>query len=102
MADGTLFTIEVAYATQELQRIRSIGIRPGTTARQAVEQSGLAEEFSVDFAAARLGVFGRVVEDSYCPQPGDRVEIYRDLLADPREARRQRARKSGQAPGSGQ
>ena len=83
--------IEVAYASPAKQCLLSLCVAEGTTARQAVLQSALPEQFpEVDFAAAPLGIFGRKVADATVLQPHDRVEVYRPLLIDPKENRRRR------------
>ena len=75
---------------------------PGTTLRQAVEASGLARDFpEVTGKALDVGVFGRRRDPDAVVQPGDRVEIYRPLLADPKELRRARARVQAARGGSG-
>ena len=92
MDEVELIEIEVACAWPDQQIIRSLRVPVGTTVRQAVRRSGLAEAFSaMDFESLPLGVFGRVVADSYVPAAGERIEIYRPLQMDPREARRLRA-----------
>ena len=84
--------IEVAYALRERQRVVEIEFTEGLTAQVAVERSGLLEEFA-DLKGRRLdlGVFGRVVRADHRLAPGDRVEIYRPLRADPRDTRRRLA-----------
>ena len=92
MPDSGLVEIEVACAWPEKQLLRLLQVPVGTTARQALRLSGLAEEFTgLDIETAPLGVFGRVVADSYAPSAGERVEVYRPLRLDPREARKKRA-----------
>jgi len=89
MAESSLIRIEVAIALPQRQRIATLEVPAGTTARRAVELSGLADAFpEVDFNNCSLGVFGRVMADDYNVIAGDRVEIYRPLLNEPREARR--------------
>ncbi len=84
--------VEVAYATPKRQLIIATEVPPGATVAQAVRLSGICEEFpEIDLEANRLGVFGRVVRPDALLRPGDRVEIYRPLMVDPRQARRQRA-----------
>ncbi|MEQ9567286.1 MAG: RnfH family protein [Porticoccaceae bacterium] len=91
--------VEVAYATPEKQKILAIMVEPGTTAEEAVAQSGIDQHFpDVDMASAPKGVFGnalgtRGMADArdYVMKEGDRVEIYRPLIADPKEVRKQRA-----------
>jgi putative ubiquitin-RnfH superfamily antitoxin RatB of RatAB toxin-antitoxin module len=84
--------IEVVYALQDKQRVVTVGFVDGLTAAVAIELSGLAREFpelAADLPA--LGIYGRVVPPDHSLRPGDRVEIYRPLKADPRETRRRRA-----------
>ena len=89
MAEPALVRIEVAIALPQRQRIVALEVPAGTTARRAVELSGVADTFpEVDINNCSLGVFGRVIADSYNVTAGDRVEIYRPLLNEPREARR--------------
>ena len=73
---------------------RRIQIGRGTSLRQAVEVSGLAVEVSaVDFAQCRIGVWGKVRPGESMASDGDRIELYRPLLVDPKIARARRARK---------
>ncbi len=92
--DENLLTIEVAYAKPEEQVIVSLKVKPGTTALEAVMQSGLPERFpEINNTGLMLGVFGAVCKPGHAVKAGDRVEIYRPLIHDPKEARRQRALK---------
>ena len=94
-------TIEVVHARPERQRVVELPLAEGMTAMQAVRASGLLEEFALDPAGLALGLYGRRVDGAQPLYPGDRVEIYRPLKADPKEARKARARKSAgpeQAP----
>ncbi|MBV8047658.1 MAG: RnfH family protein [Paludibacterium sp.] len=83
--------VEVAYATPQQQRLLALTVPQGTRALEAAERSGLLAEFAVPLPP-RLGVFGKAVPADYVLRAGDRVEIYRPLLADPKEVRRRRAR----------
>ena len=91
--------IEVAYAMPESQVLLDITVPLGTTAMQAVEQSGMLQQFpEIDLATSKLGIFARVLGTQGTPEPkmyevreGDRVEIYRPLILDPKEIRRRRA-----------
>lgn len=84
--------VEVAYARHERQLIVKLSVANGTTARQAVELSGIAAEFpEIDLAHLQLGVFGKAVREDAVLREHDRVEIYRPLIADPKEVRRRRA-----------
>jgi len=90
MAETTL--IEIAYATPERQKIVEHEISKGCSVRDAVKQSGIGQYFpEIDLDNCDLGVFGKAVPPSYELLDGDRIEIYRPLIADPKEVRRQRA-----------
>jgi putative ubiquitin-RnfH superfamily antitoxin RatB of RatAB toxin-antitoxin module len=92
MTEADKIPVEVAYALPEKQEIVMLEVAPGTTARQVVLDSGLERHFpGLDLAAAKLGIFGKAVKDSQVLKAGDRVEIYRDLIADPKEVRKRRA-----------
>lgn len=87
-------TIEIAYATPELQKIIECQVDPGVSPREAVRQSGIERYFAeIDPDFCDLGVFGKSVAEDYKLEDGDRIEIYRPLIADPKEVRRQRAAK---------
>ncbi len=84
--------VEIAYATPEQQLIKRLQVDSGTTARAVVALSGLVVSFpEIDVEKGKIGVFGKAIADDYVLQSGDRVEIYRPLLADPKAARRARA-----------
>lgn len=84
--------IEVAHARPERQELLALDIDEGTTAIEAVRASGIAEMFpDLDIEAAKLGVFGKLCPPDRVLRPGDRVEIYRPLKADPKEVRRRLA-----------
>jgi putative ubiquitin-RnfH superfamily antitoxin RatB of RatAB toxin-antitoxin module len=85
--------VEVVYALPENQVMRQISVPPGTTARQAVELSAIIDLFpEIDLARNKLGIFGRLVKHGAILGDGDRVEIYRPLVVDPKENRRRRAK----------
>jgi len=84
--------VEVAYATPQKQVILECEVEAGSTARELVRQCGIEQHFSeIDLDRCDIGVFGKAVADDYQLDEGDRVEIYRPLIADPKEVRRQRA-----------
>ncbi|MCG3170729.1 MAG: Protein RnfH [Pseudomonadales bacterium] len=92
--------VEVAYALPERQRIVALEVPRGTTVFQAAERSGLATQFDgIDLESAKMGIFGKVVANprTQVLEDGDRVEIYRPLRADPKDARKARARKAASA-----
>jgi putative ubiquitin-RnfH superfamily antitoxin RatB of RatAB toxin-antitoxin module len=89
--------VEVAYALPEKQEIVKLEVTPGTTAQAAVEQSNIDRHFpGLVLEGARLGIFGKAVKADYVLQAGERVEIYRPLLADPKDVRKRRAAEAKQ------
>ena len=95
MAEGDFIDIEVAYAEPDCQVIVPLRVAAGVSAREAVQQSGLLERFpGIDLRNDAIGVFGNPVSPCAPLAHGDRVEIYRPLQADPKEARRLRAARS--------
>lgn len=102
MSQENVIVVEVAYALPQRQKILAIEVEEGTTALQAVEQSGITGEFpEIDIPTAKMGIFGQALgtkglkpASEHVLQAGDRVEIYRPLKSDPKEARRRRAEKS--------
>lgn len=84
--------VEVCYALPHEQVVVRLHLDAGATLRKAIEQSGLLQRFpQIDLAQARVGVFGKLRGLDERLEDGDRVEIYRALGADPKEARRERA-----------
>lgn len=96
MADDTdAIAVDVVYALPERQSLVALTVPHGTTARVAVALSGLQQAHpDIDVTRNKLGIFGKRVSADAVLNHGDRVEIYRELTADPKEARRLRARKS--------
>lgn len=85
--------VEVAYALADSQRIIALDVYPGITAREAVARSGMVRFFpEIDMQALDVGIFSHACPPDTVLKDGDRVEIYRPLLCDPKEMRRQRAR----------
>lgn len=101
MTDIEPITVEVAYALPDKQKLIELLVKPGTTALQAAEQSGIAQHFpGLDLSTADMGIFGQNLgvkgleaPASYELQAGDRVEIYRPLISDPKEVRKRKAAK---------
>jgi putative ubiquitin-RnfH superfamily antitoxin RatB of RatAB toxin-antitoxin module len=88
----TLIDIEVAYANLERQELVALQIPVGTTVEQAIYKSGLLSSFpEIDVADLKVGIFGNVCKVEQLVKQADRIEIYRPLIHDPKEARRQRA-----------
>jgi putative ubiquitin-RnfH superfamily antitoxin RatB of RatAB toxin-antitoxin module len=92
MTQKDTIAVEVAYALPHKQALLALQVAPGTTALAAAQQSGICEKFEgVDLDNAKLGIFGSVVSPEHVLKEGDRVEIYRPLIADPKEVRKARA-----------
>lgn len=90
-----LMCIEVAYATPEQQVIVALELPEGATVETAINTSDLLARFpEIDLSATAVGIFGKLCELNQPLKAGDRVEIYRPLHNDPKEARRQRAAKA--------
>ncbi|MRS92158.1 RnfH family protein [Enterobacteriaceae bacterium RIT714] len=87
--------IEVAYALPEKQYLQRVKLEEGATVEDAIRASGLLELRSdIDLTKNKVGIYSRPVKLTDMLNDGDRVEIYRPLIADPKELRRQRAEKS--------
>ena len=92
MANAELISVEVAYARPDEQVILQLDVVPGTTLLQAVEESGILERFpEIDSGTLKAGVFGKLKKPDQVLREGDRVEIYRPLIADPKQVRKERA-----------
>ena len=79
--------VEVVWVRPARQRVVTVELAPGATALDAVRSSGLAAPY------VALGMFGKRIEPGTVLRDGDRVELLRALAADPKEARRRRARR---------
>ena len=87
-----MLEIEIVYGLVDRQVLKGMTVAEGTTVREAALQSGLEVEFlELDLQQAPLGIFGKVVKDETVLRDGDRIEVYRPLLIDTKEARRKRA-----------
>ncbi|WP_285430754.1 RnfH family protein [Pseudomonas sp. fls2-241-R2A-110] len=96
----SMVDVEVVYAAVDRQALLSVAVPVGTTVRAALLKSGIGEAFpELNLADCPLGIFGKVIADPQTRpvQAGDRIEIYRPLLADPKEVRRLRAAKAAEA-----
>ena len=89
--------VEVVYALPEKQYLLKVRLAQGSTVEQAIAASGILElRTDIDLAKNKVGIFSRPVKLADAVNDGDRVEIYRPLIADPKELRRQRAEKAAQ------
>jgi putative ubiquitin-RnfH superfamily antitoxin RatB of RatAB toxin-antitoxin module len=90
-----LITVEVAYALPTKQSLVSIAIDKNATVEEAIQASNLLHEYpDIDLSKTKVGVWSRVVRLKDTLIDGDRIEIYRRLIADPKEIRKRRAEKA--------
>lgn len=84
--------VEVAYALPDRQVILQQAAPAGATIESVIRASGILQQFpAIDLAVNKVGIFGKLAKLSDVLQAGDRVEIYRPLIADPKQVRKQRA-----------
>lgn len=89
-----MIQVEVAYALPNKQKIIALQANEGITAKQALERSGMVRFFpEIDVATAEYGIFSLACSADTILRDGDRVEIYRPLLCDPKEMRRKRVKR---------
>jgi len=87
--------IEVVYGLPHKQKLLSLPVEQGTTAEQAIIESGILGLFNeIDLAVNKIGIWNRAVKLSTVLDDADRIEIYRPLIADPKEVRKRRAEKA--------
>lgn len=92
--------VEVVYALPQKQYLQRVTLDEGATVEQAIQASGLlALHDDIDLSKNKVGIYSRPAKLQDVVNDGDRVEIYRPLIADPKELRRQRAEKSGHNKG---
>ena len=90
MSNGII--IEVAYGAIRRQTILLLQVKSGTTVGEAINQSGILKQFpEINLGLNKVGIFGKLARTDTVLSNRDRVEIYRALIADPKEARRRRA-----------
>jgi len=96
MSAEQTWRVEVVYATPTRQEIIEVSVRPGATVEQVIRASDLLVRFpEIDLTRQRVGIYGVIARLQDAVHDGDRVEIYRPLVADPKEARRKRAARGG-------
>lgn len=107
-ASADPLAVEVAYARPDAQAILTVTVVPGATVGDAITLSGILRQFpEIDLAVNKVGIFGKPSSLQAPVQAGDRVEIYRALIADPKESRKRRAargepaKKGGVTPDAG-
>jgi putative ubiquitin-RnfH superfamily antitoxin RatB of RatAB toxin-antitoxin module len=98
MESAEKFRVEVAYARPDAQFVVPLKVLPQTRLEDAIRRSGILEKCpEIDLAKYKVGIFGRISALDRVLRPGDRVEIYRSLIADPKQVRKKRAQQ--QKPG---
>lgn len=105
--NATTINVEVVYALPGQQALLQLQLAEGATVGDAIRQSGVLEAFpDIDLARNKVGIFSKLVKLDESLRDKDRVEIYRPLIADPKEVRRKRAAEGkvtrkggGDAPG---
>lgn len=91
MADETIL-VEVAYARPDQQVLIPVRLPPGATVEEAIRRSGVLERFpEIDLTRNKVGIWSKLSKLDSPLRDRDRVEIYRPLIADPKEVRRKRA-----------
>ena len=93
--DKQTLHIEVVYASPNRAYLTRVDVPPGTTIKQGIELSGILKQCpDIDLSKNKTGIFSKLKELDTRLSDGDRIEIYRPLKADPKEARRKRATKT--------
>jgi putative ubiquitin-RnfH superfamily antitoxin RatB of RatAB toxin-antitoxin module len=88
-------TIEIAYGTPAKQTLVELTVEENTTVAQAIAESGILKQHpEIDIDSAKVGIWNKVVRSSTVLKQGDRIEIYRPLIADPKEVRKRRAERA--------
>lgn len=92
MENAEKIEVEVCYALPDAQTLITVKLKPDATVEEAIMHSEVLEKHpEIDLKTNKVGVFGKLTKLDTPLQPGDRVEIYRPLIADPKESRRQKA-----------
>jgi len=92
MENAEKIPVEVAYALPERQVILALDVAANASIEEVIRASGILAQFpEIDLASNKVGVFGKLGKLTDTLHPGDRVEIYRSLIADPKEVRKKRA-----------
>lgn len=87
-------TIELVYIKPDTQKVLNLHVPAGATIREVIQQSGLLQQCpEIDLERGKVGIYNELRKLDDAVRAGDRVEIYRPLKADPKEARRKRAEK---------
>ncbi|KJG14466.1 hypothetical protein UB37_16760 [Photobacterium iliopiscarium] len=91
-SDQPLIHVEVVFALPNVQRVLKLAVVAETSIQAIIEQSGILTMYpEIDLNINKIGIYSRNVKLDATARDGDRIEIYRPLVADPREIRRKRA-----------
>lgn len=94
-APSELINIEIAFALPTKQTLLALQMESGLSVEQAIQRSGILDTHTeIDLNVNKVGIWNRTCKLRDIPQNGDRIEIYRPLIADPKESRRRRAEKA--------
>ncbi|MBK9663876.1 MAG: RnfH family protein [Nitrosomonas sp.] len=94
MANHDNFSIEIAYARSHVQTLKTLEVSSGCTVKEAIILSGIMDQFpEIDLTKNKIGIFSKFIQPDTLVQPKDRIEIYRPLIIDPKDARRLRAKR---------
>ena len=89
---SNLIKVEVVYGLAGKQDLLSLEVEEGTTVQEVIEQSGIMGSYEdIDLSKNKVGIFGKLTQLKKVLRDKDRVEIYRPLIADPKEVRKKRA-----------
>ena len=92
MAESGKINIEVVYALKDQQLVIPLQVKEGTTLEEAIKQSGILQHFpEIDLNEHKVGIYSKLSKLDQPLRDHDRVEIYRPLIADPKQIRKQRA-----------
>jgi len=88
------FMVEVIYALPDQQTVKNVQVMPNTTVETAIKLSGILHEYpEINLSKNRFGIYSSLAQPETLLKPHDRIEIYRSLIIDPKEARRLRTQK---------
>jgi putative ubiquitin-RnfH superfamily antitoxin RatB of RatAB toxin-antitoxin module len=92
---GELIRVQVSYALVDRQSVLNVDVPTGTTVAEAIQRSGiLSRHPEIDLEVNRVGVFGKLRKTDAIVEDAERIEIYRPLIADPKAARKERAKQT--------
>lgn len=94
MVDAAMLHVQICYAKPEMELLRDLTVPAGSTVLDAIKQSGVLRSVpEIDLTICRVGIHGKIKDLDAVLRSRDRIEIYRPLIADPKESRRRRAEK---------